>query len=94
MIRTFGDKETEKIFNRKFSRKLPNEIQRIALRKLNMIHGATELKDLEVPPGNKLEKLKGGLSEYHSIRINDQWRIIFIWSSGNAEEVEIKDYHK
>jgi proteic killer suppression protein len=94
MIRTFGDKETEKIFNRKFSRKLPNEIQRIALRKLNMIHGATELKDLEVPLGNKLEKLKGGLSEYHSIRINDQWRIIFIWSSGNAEEVEIKDYHK
>ena len=58
MIKTFGDKETEKIFNRKFSRKLPNEIQRSALRKLNMIHGATELKDLEIPPGNRLEKLR------------------------------------
>ena len=94
MIKSFGDKETEKVFNRIFSRKLPNEIQRGALRKLNMIHGATELKDLEVPPGNKLEKLKGNLSDYHSIRINDQWRIIFIWATGHAEEVEITDYHK
>ena len=93
MIKSFGDKETEKVFNRIFSRKLPNEIQRVALRKLNMIHGATELKDLEVPPGNKLEKLKGNLSDYHSIRINDQWRIIFIWSTGHAEEVKITDYH-
>ena len=94
MIKSFGDKETEKIFNRIMSRKLPNEIQRNALKKLNMIHGATELKDLDVPPGNRLEKLKGDLSDYHSIRINDQWRIIFIWSTGNAEEVKIKDYHK
>ena len=94
MIKSFGDKETEKIFNRIMSRKLPSEIQRNALKKLNIIHGATELKDLEVPPGNRLEKLKGNLSGYHSIRINDQWRIIFIWSTGNAEEVEVKDYHK
>jgi len=94
MIKSFGDKETEKIFNRKVSRKLPNEIQRNALKKLNMIHGASEIKDLEVPPGNRLEKLKGNLSGYHSIRINDQWRIILIWSTGNAEEVEIRDYHK
>lgn len=94
MIKSFGDKESEKIFNRIVSRKLPNEIQRNALKKLNMIHGAAKLKDLEVPPGNRLEKLKGDLSDYHSIRINDQWRIIFIWSAGNAEEIEITDYHK
>ena len=94
MIKSFGDKETEKIFNRKVSRKLPNEIQRTALRKLNMVHAATEIKDLEVPPGNRLEKLKGNKSDYHSIRINDKWRIVFIWSTGNAEEVKITDYHK
>ena len=94
MIKSFGDKESEKIFNRIVSRKLPNEIQINALKKLNMIHGAAKLKDLEVPPGNRLEKLKGDLSDYHSIRINDQWRIIFIWSAGNAEEIQITDYHK
>ena len=94
MIKSFGNKESEKIFNRIVSRKLPNEIQRNALKKLNMIHGAAKLKDLEVPPGNRLEKLKGDLPGYHSIRINDQWRIIFIWSTGNAEEIEITDYHK
>ena len=94
MIKSFGDKETEKIFNRKVSRKLPNEIQRTALRKLNMVHAAIEIKDLEVPPGNRLEKLKGNKSDYHSIRINDKWRIVFIWSTGNAEEVKITDYHK
>lgn len=93
MIISFGDKETEKIFSRKRSKKLPNEIQINALRKLNMIHAAKRVKDLEIPPGNRLEKLKGDLSAYHSIRINDQWRIIFVWSAGNAGYVKICDYH-
>ena len=94
MIKSFGDKESEKVFNRQVSRKLPNDIQKTALRKLMMINAAVELNDLKVPPGNRLEKLKGDLSDYHSIRVNDKWRIIFKWSVGNTEEVKITDYHK
>lgn len=94
MIVSFADKETEKIFEGLVSRKLPVEMQRTARKKLIMLHGAIQILDLKIPPGNRLEKLKGKQSDLHSIRINDQWRIIFTWSSGNAEKVQIVDYHK
>lgn len=94
MIRSFKDKETEKIFDREVSRKLPRDIQRIALRKIRMLHRATILADLRVPPGNHLEALEGDREGQYSIRINDQWRICFVWEDGNAHEVEIVDYHK
>ena len=93
MIKSFQDKETEKIFNRRFSAKLPQNIQHNARRKLVMIDGATELNSLRIPPGNKLEALKADLKGRHSIRINDQWRICFKWKAGNAYNVEITDYH-
>ncbi|MEM1321365.1 MAG: type II toxin-antitoxin system RelE/ParE family toxin [Bacteroidota bacterium] len=93
MIKSFGDKETEKIWDGNFSKKLPNNIQAIARRKLRMINSAQDINDLKIPPENKLEKLKGDLKEYHSIRINCQWRIIFVWKGSNAYEVQIIDYH-
>ncbi len=93
MIRSFKCKETEKIFNRQFSRKLPHNIQRIAIRKLWMLDGAAAIGDLRVPPGNRLEALKGNRKLQHSIRINDQWRICFRWKEGHAYDVEITDYH-
>jgi len=93
MIKSFGDKETEKIWNGNYSKKLPNQIQSIARRKLRMINNAQNINDLRVPPANRLEKLKGEMKKFHSIRINDQWRIIFAWRSSNAFEVEIIDYH-
>ena len=93
MIRNFADKETERIFGREFSRKLPNDIQRIARRKLEILDAAESLNDLRVPPSNHLEKLKGNRSHRHSIRINDQWRICFEWRDMDAFEVEIIDYH-
>jgi proteic killer suppression protein len=93
MIQSFKDKETKKIFDREGSKKLPQSIQRIALRKLVMIHAAVGVNDLRVPPGNRLEKLKGERSDQHSIRINDQWRICFRWEGGNAHDLEIVDYH-
>ena len=93
MIVSFGDKETEKIWQGERSRKLPNQIQEIARRKLRMINSAIDLNDLKIPPANRLEKLSGDLRTYFSIRINDQWRIIFKWTAGNASEVEIVDYH-
>lgn len=93
MIKTFNCKETEKLFNRKFIKKLPTDIQRIALRKLIMLDAATIIDTLKVPPGNRLEALKGNPKGQHSIRINDQWRICFIWKDGGAFEVEIIDYH-
>ena len=93
MIRSFADKETEKIFKRTRSKKLPDDIQQRALRKLVMIDAAVQLDDLRVPPGNRLEKLGGDRGGQHSIRINDQWRICFRWENGNAHEVEITDYH-
>jgi proteic killer suppression protein len=93
MILSFGNKETLKIWNGDMSMKLPITIQEIARRKLRMLHRSENLVDLSIPPSNQLEKLKGYLSGYYSIRINNRWRIIFIWSNENAEEVEIIDYH-
>ncbi len=77
MLKEFGDKETEKIWNGSRSKKLPSEIQNVARRKLRMLNNATDINDLRIPPANRLEKRKGDLSEYHSIQINNQWRIIF-----------------
>ncbi len=93
MIVSFGDKETEKNWAGVVSRKLPREIQDTARRKLRIINNSIDLTDLKVPPSNRLEKLKGNLKEFNSIRINNQWRIIFKWNNGNALEVEIVDYH-
>jgi len=93
MIKSFKDKETERIFQRSFSRKLPNDIQRAALRRLMLLHAATELVDLRSPPSNRLEKLTGDRSGQYSLRINDQWRICFEWLDGDAYHVEIVDYH-
>jgi proteic killer suppression protein len=93
VIKSFKCKETEKIFNRHFSRKFPSGIQRVALRKLRMLNRAMILQDLKVPSGNRLEELKGKRKGQHSIRINDQWRACFIWKENNAYEVEIVDYH-
>jgi proteic killer suppression protein len=94
MIRSFRDREAERIFSRQRSRKLPSEIQRVALRKLLQIDAATRLETLRVPPGNRLEALHGGRDGQHSLRINDQWRICFVWRDGEAFEVEIVDYHQ
>ena len=93
MIKTFRDKETEKIFNRFLSRKLPQNIQYLARRKLVILDAATELIVLRIPPGNRLEALKGDRKGQHSIRINDQWRICFTWKVGDAYDVQIADYH-
>ena len=93
MIVSFGTKETEKIWNGERVKKLPNEIQEIARRKLRMLNNSQNIADLLFPPSNGLEKLKGPLKDFYSIRVNDQWRIIFRWNSGNASDVEILDYH-
>ncbi|MEJ5311653.1 MAG: type II toxin-antitoxin system RelE/ParE family toxin [Anaerolineae bacterium] len=93
MIRTFKCAETEKIFRRQRSRKLPLDIQQIALRKLRMLNRAVTLNDVRVPPANHLEKLKGAREGQYSIRINDQWRICFEWLEGDVYNVEIVDYH-
>ena len=93
MIESFRCKETEKIFRRQFSKKLPTNIQRIAFRKLRMLNRSSTIQDLRVPPANRLEALSGRRKGQHSIRINDQWRICFMWRSSNAYEVEIVDYH-
>jgi len=95
MIKQFYSKETEKIWEGKFSRKLPTGIQKkgSAIDKLAMLHAANTLNDLKVPPGNRLKVLKGNRMGQHSIRINDQWRICFNWKNGNAYRVEITDYH-
>jgi len=86
-------KKPKKIWNGEFSKKLPNEIQKVGRRKLRMINNAQDIKDLMIPPSNKLEKLKGKLKDFYSIRINNQWRIILKWNEPNAYEVEIVDYH-
>ena len=93
MIRSFGSKETEKVWEGFRSKKLPINVQKIGRRKLRMINNSRNLIDLKIPPANKLEKLTGKLKAYHSIRINDQWRVIFLWKNGNAMNVEIVDYH-
>lgn len=94
MIRTFADGETELIFSGTKSRKLPSEIQNAARRKLRMIYAAKTMDDLRIPPGNRLEKLSGNLDGYFSVRINDQWRIVFRFEDGGAEDVGIQDYHR
>jgi proteic killer suppression protein len=93
MIQSFGSKETEKVWEGIRSKKLPEEIQHIARRKLRMLNNSIDLNDLTTPPSNKLEKLKGKMKDCYSIRINDQWRIIFIWENGHSYKVEIIDYH-
>jgi proteic killer suppression protein len=93
MIRSFKCKETENIFNRNYSKKFPSSIRRAALRKLRMLNQARNLNDLRVPPGNRLELLKGDRTGQMSIRINDQWRICFEWHDNDAYAVEIVDYH-
>ena len=96
MIIDFGDQTTSDIFHgldTKQARKVPNTLWDIAIRKLDMINAAHELRDLRIPPANRLEQLKGKLSGHHSIRINDQFRIVFRWIDGNAKNVSITDYH-
>lgn len=93
MILSFGSKDTQKIWDGDRVKKIPNEIQEIGRRKLRMLNNSQNFADLQIPPSNKLEKLKGNLKDFYSIRVNDQWRIIFKWSNGNASEVEILDYH-
>jgi proteic killer suppression protein len=93
MIKSFICGETEKIWQGEVSRRLPQDIQPVARRKLRMLHNARSLTDLRVPPANRLEALKGERSGQHSIRINGQWRICFIWRESNDHEVEIVDYH-
>ena len=93
MIKSFDDKESEKIWNGIRSKKFPNEIQDVVRRKLRMINNAQDVNDLRIPPANRLEKLKGDLQEYYSIRINNQWRIIFKWINNDAYEIRIVDYH-
>ena len=93
MIKKFRCKETEKIFKRNFSRKLPVDIQRVALRKLNIINAAVSIKDLLIPPSNHLKDLKGKRKGQYSIRINNQWRICFKWVENDAHDLEIIDYH-
>jgi len=96
MILDFGDQTTDDIFNgedTKAARRIPKAIWTVASRNLDMLNAAHDLKDLQVPPGNRLEKLKGNFALFHSIRINDQFRLIFHWTDGNAKQVQITDYH-
>jgi toxin HigB-1 len=93
MIKSFRCRETEKIFHREFSKKFPPNIQDRAFMKLNAIDAAVHLEDLRLPPSNRLEVLKGDRKERYSIRISDQWRICLEWRNGNAEQIEIVDYH-
>ncbi len=94
MILSFGSRETEKIWNGSGVKNLPPDIQQIGRRKLRMLNNSQNLADLRIPPSNRLEKLSGKKSDFYSIRINDQWRIIFKWEEGNTTEVTIKDYHR
>jgi proteic killer suppression protein len=93
MITSFHSKETSKVWEGEWVSALPVEIQEIARRKLRMLNNSQNIADLKIPPSNRLEKLKGNWKEYYSIRINDQWRVIFKWNNGNASEVQIIDYH-
>ena len=93
VIKSFKDRETQQIFTRQRSRRLPSDIQQVALRKLRMLNNAHALNDLQVPPANRLEKLEGDRVGQYSIRINDRWRVCFAWRDGDAYDVEIVDYH-
>ncbi len=94
MIRSFADRETERIWDGRVSRRLPPDIQNVALRKLRLLNRATVLQDLRIPPANRLERMKGDRSGQHSIRINSQWRICIVWKEGGPHHVEIVDYHR
>jgi proteic killer suppression protein len=94
MIVSFRDTETARIWRGERSSRLPSDIQNVALRKLRLLNRSRDLNDLRVPPGNRLEALKAGRSGQHSIRINDQWRICFVWTAGGPKDVEIVDYHR
>ncbi|WP_309068509.1 type II toxin-antitoxin system RelE/ParE family toxin [Microbacterium sp.] len=93
MIRTFGSKDTERIWHEQYVKRVDRVVQRAALRKLEMLHAAKDVEDLRVPPGNRLEQLAGDRRGQHSIRVNAQWRICFVWRDGGAEDVELVDYH-
>ena len=93
MIRSFADKDTQKVFQRVRIRKLETKLQKVAQRKLVMIDAAEAIIDLKEPPGNRLERLSGDRKGQYSIRINDQWRVCFVWRNGNAYDVQIVDYH-
>ncbi len=92
MIKSFGSPDTERLFNRERVKRFQG-VERAARRKLEMVNAAKDLRDLSVPPGNRLEKLEGDRAGQHSIRINDQWRVCFLWQDGDAYDVEVADYH-
>ena len=92
MIRSFGSKDTERIWREQYVKRVDRGVQRAALRKLELIHAAKDVEDLRIPPGNRLEQLTGDRRGQHSIRVNSQWRICFVWRDGGAEDVELVDY--
>lgn len=93
MIRNFGDKNTERIWQENYVKSIDRKVQRATMRKLELIHAAQNIADLRIPPGNRLERLVGDRRGQHSIRVNAQWRICFVWKDGGAEDVELVDYH-
>jgi proteic killer suppression protein len=93
VIRSFGSKDTERIWHEQYVKRVDRTVQRAALRKLELIHAANDVEDLRVPPGNRLERLIGDRRGQHSIRVNAQWRICFVWREGGADDVEFVDYH-
>ncbi|WP_191373988.1 type II toxin-antitoxin system RelE/ParE family toxin [Corynebacterium stationis] len=93
MIRNFGDKNTERIWQENYVKSVDRKVQRATMRKLELIHAAQNIEDLRIPPGNRLERLVGDRRGQHSIRVNAQWRICFVWKDGGAEDVELVDYH-
>lgn len=93
MIRNFGDKNTERIWQENYVKSIDRKVQRATMRKLELIHAAQNIEDLRIPPGNRLERLVGDRRSQHSIRVNAQWRICFVWKDGGAEDVELVDYH-
>lgn len=93
MIRNFGDKNTERIWQENYVKSIDRKVQRAIMRKLELIHAAQNIEDLRIPPGNRLERLVGDRRGQHSIRVNAQWRICFVWKDGGAEDVELVDYH-
>jgi proteic killer suppression protein len=94
MIHSFADRDAEALFHGRFARRIGADLQRVAQRKLRQLHNAQALRDLAAPPGNRLEQLKGDRAGQHCIRINDQWRICFVWTEGGPQDVEIVDYHR
>ncbi len=93
MIRSFGSKDTERIWHEQYVKRVDRTVQRATLRKLELIHAAKDVEDLRVPPGNRLERLVGDRRGQHSIRVNAQWRLCFVWREGDADNVELVDYH-